>query len=486
MDSKNLREKWSKDFARWFDWIIDEAEVYDYGRYPVKGMGIWMPYGFQIRRRILEIIRDELDSKNHEEVLFPLLIPKDLLKRESEHIKGFEDEVYWVTHGGLEPLDIKLALRPTSETSITYMETYWIKSYRDLPKKYYQIVSMFRYETKATRPMIRLREVTTFKEAHTVHDTFDDVEHQVLEAIEIYKKIFDSLNVPYVISKRPEWDKFPGALYTIAFDTIMPDGRALQIGTVHNLGQNFTKAFNFKIQLRDQSLDFPWQTSYGISDRIVATLIAIHGDDRGLSLPPRIAPVQIAIVPIPSAKDTDKIKEYINEIVELLKKLNIRHKIDNREEMRPGAKFYYWEAKGVPLRFEIGIKEVNSKKVLVLRRDLLEKIEIDFSELSKKLSELLKDIERELGKRAWSYFNSRILRTSNLEKAKKWIENKKGIVELPWNGKDECALKTIEYLDARALGTPYPTALLNKAPNNIKDPICEDRAITWMRYAKTY
>ena len=258
------RERWESNYPRWFDWVLEEAEIYDYGRYPVKGMGVWMPYGFQIRRRVVELIRDALDRRGHEEVLFPLLIPETLLRVEKEHIKGFEDEVYWVTHGGLEPLDIKLALRPTSETSITFMENYWIKSYRQLPKKYYQIVSIFRYETKATRPMIRLREVTTFKEAHTVHDSFEDSERQVLEAIEAYKEIYDSLGIPYLISKRPEWDKFPGALYTIAFDTIMPDGRVLQIGTVHNLGQNFTKVFDFKIQLSDESHDYPWQTSYGI------------------------------------------------------------------------------------------------------------------------------------------------------------------------------------------------------------------------------
>ena len=213
------REKWSREFSRWFDWVLEEAGVYDYGRYPVKGMGVWLPYGFQIRRRVVELIRDVLDSSGHEEVLFPLLIPEHLLRKESEHVRGFEAEVYWVTHGGREPLDVKLALRPTSETSISYMESFWVKSYRDLPRRFYQVVSIFRYETKATRPLIRLREVTTFKEAHTVHDSFEDADRQVEEAIRLYREIFDSLGIPYVISKRPEWDKFAGAVYTVAFDT---------------------------------------------------------------------------------------------------------------------------------------------------------------------------------------------------------------------------------------------------------------------------
>ncbi len=475
------RERWSKDFSRWFDWVIAEAEIYDYGRYPVKGMGIWMPYGFQIRRRTLNIIRELLDSTGHEEVLFPLLIPEDLLKRESEHVKGFEDEVYWVTHGGLEPLDVKLALRPTSETSITYMESLWIKSYKQTPRKFYQIVSIFRYETKATRPMIRLREVTTFKEAHTIHDSFEDVERQVLEAIDVYKKFFDRLGIPYLLSKRPEWDKFPGALYTIAFDTIMPDGRTLQIGTVHNLGQNFTKAFNFKIQLRDQTLDFPWQTSYGISDRVVATLISLHGDDRGLVLPPEIAPIQAIIVPIPSG-DKESVNKYAKRIGEILEKTGIRFKIDNREELRPGAKFYYWELRGVPIRIEVGIKEVNANTVILARRDTLEKIEIRLDKLEEKISELIKDIDRNLKERAKQYLRRRVLRTSDINEAKKWIEERKGVIELPWSGKDECAFKIMELLDVKALGTPYPF----EASSGEKDPICGTSAITWMRYAKTY
>jgi len=232
------REKWSNNFSEWFDWVISEGEFYDYGRYPLKGVGIWLPYGFKLRQAIIDIIRQLLNNTGHEEVLFPMLIPEGLLKKESEHIKGFEEEVYWVTKGGSEDLDVKLSLRPTSEAAITFMESLWIKSYKQLPKKYYQIVSIFRYETKATRPMIRLREVTTFKEAHTIHSTFEDAENQVKEAIEIYKKFFDILGIPYLISQRPEWDKFPGAVKTYAFDTIMPDGKTLQIGTVHHLGQH--------------------------------------------------------------------------------------------------------------------------------------------------------------------------------------------------------------------------------------------------------
>ena len=478
------RDRWLGEYPRWFDWVLEHAEIYDYGRYPVKGMGVWRPYGFQIRRRVLELIRDLHDSRGHEEVLFPLLIPYHLLARESEHIKGFEDEVYWVTHGGLEELDVKLALRPTSETSITFLETYWIQSYKQLPKKYYQIVSIFRYETKATRPMIRLREVTTFKEAHTVHDSFEDAERQVLEAIEIYKEIYDRLGIPYIISRRPEWDKFAGALYTIAFDTVMPDGRALQIGTVHNLGQSFTRAFNFKIQLADETHDHPWQTSYGISDRIIATVISIHGDDRGTVLVPEIAPIQIVIVPIPSGEEEERrrVEREAVRLAEELREAGFRVRVDDREEMRPGAKFYYWEARGVPVRIELGPREVEEGFVTVARRDTLEKVTIPRGELIDSLRRLMNEIYENLKERAWKFLRERILRTDNLESAREWIAGRRGVVELPWCGGDECAAELEKELDAKSLGTPWP----REGAEGYRCPVCGRESITWMRYSKTY
>jgi prolyl-tRNA synthetase len=478
------RERWQSEYPRWFDWVIREAEVYDYGRYPVKGMGVWMPYGFQIRRRVIELIRRLLDETGHEEVLFPLLIPEHLLRRESEHIRGFEEEVYWVTRGGGEELDVKLALRPTSETSITYMESLWIQSYRQLPRKFYQIVSIFRYETKATRPMIRLREVTTFKEAHTVHDSFEDAERQVLEAIEVYKKFFDSLGIPYLVSRRPEWDKFAGALYTIAFDTVMPDGRVLQIGTVHNLGQNFTKAFDFKIQLSDETHDFPWQTSYGISDRVIATLISIHGDDRGLVLLPSIAPIQVIVVPIPAGTEEEKreVQEYLSKVKEKLEEAGVRYRVDDREDVRPGAKYYYWELRGVPIRLEVGLKEARESTVTIARRDTLEKTQAKLEELPNVLKKLFYEIEKNLRARAWEYLKGRIKRTRSIEEAKEWIEARVGVVELPWCGREECATALETQLDARALGYPWP----REPADGEKCPICGGEAVTWMRYAKTY
>ncbi|MEM2012487.1 MAG: proline--tRNA ligase, partial [Metallosphaera sp.] len=368
---KISREKWSSNFSEWFDWVISQAEIYDYGRYPVKGSGVWMPYGFKIRQNVTTLIRKLLDETGHEEVLFPLLIPETLLKKEAEHIKGFEKEVFWVTHGGEDELEERFALRPTSEVAITLMESLWIKGYSQLPRKFYQIVSVFRYETKATRPMIRVRELSTFKEAHTVHETFEDAARQVDEAVEIYSKFFDILGIPYLISRRPEWDKFAGAEYTIALDTIMPDGRALQIGTAHHLGQHFTKAMDYKVQRADGSHVHPHQTSYGISDRVIATVISINGDDHGPILPPVVAPIEGVIIPIPgkSEEDTEKINKYAMEVESVLKNSGIRVALDASEDKTPGEKYYIWELKGVPIRIEIGPRELNSGTAFLKRRD---------------------------------------------------------------------------------------------------------------------
>ncbi|MFZ8792367.1 MAG: proline--tRNA ligase, partial [Acidilobaceae archaeon] len=458
--------------------------VYDYGRYPVKGMGVWMPYGFQIRRRVLELIRELHDRRGHEEVLFPLLVPETLLRKESEHIRGFEDEVYWVTHGGLEPLDVKLALRPTSETNITYYETLWIKSYKQLPKKYYQIVSVFRYETKATRAMIRLREVTTFKEAHTVHDSFEDSERQVLEAIEIYRELFDNLGIPYVISRRPEWDKFAGALYTIAFDTVMPDGRVLQIGTAHNLGQNFTRAFDFKIQLQDGSLDYPWQTSYGVSDRVIATIIAVHGDDRGLVLPPHIAPIQVVVIPIPVGSEEEKrlVLEEARSISRVLEERGFRVRVDEREELRPGAKYYYWEARGVPARVDVGLEEVKTGVLTVVRRDTLDRYKVAREELPSFIAKLFNDITVNIKRRAWDYLLSSIRRVTSIDEAREWAGEKRGILEMPWCSREECARRVEEELEVKTLGVVWPF----EEARGLACPICGRPAVTWVRYAKTY
>ncbi|MEM2511568.1 MAG: proline--tRNA ligase [Ignisphaera sp.] len=450
-----------ENFSEWFDWIITNAEIYDYGRYPVKGMGIWLPYGFKIRYHVVELIRKLLDSTNHEEILMPILIPDIVFKKESEHVRGFEDEVLWVTHGGKEELDVKLALRPTSETSISYMESFWVKTYRQLPKKYYQVVSIFRYETKMTKPMIRVREVTTFKEAHTVHEDFEDAERQVIEAIDVYRKFFDTLGIPYIISRRPQWDKFAGAIYTIAFDTLYPDGKTVQIGTVHNLGQTFTTVFDVKIQKKDESIDYAWQTSYGISERVIASIIALHSDDKGLMLPPIVAPYQVVIVPI-QHQEQDKyqrVLEYSKNVANIIIRKGLRIHVDARDHLRPSEKYFEWELKGVPIRIEIGYREYLNGSATIFRRDTLTKKTIPLNSLVEEIDRILGEIQKNLAERAWKSFKDNIRIAKDFNEALDLV--RKGyIVFSPWCGYENCVrskLDGVEGIDP--LGELLPISL---------------------------
>lgn len=480
-----------ENFSEWFDWIIAEAEIYDYGRYPVKGMGIWLPYGFKIRYYVIELIRRLLDSTGHEEILMPILIPETIFRKESEHVRGFEGEVLWVTHGGREELDVKLVLRPTSETSISFMESFWIKSYRQLPKKYYQIVSIFRYETKMTRPMIRVREVTTFKEAHTVHEYFEDAERQVIEAIDIYRKFFDTLGIPYIISRRPQWDKFAGALYTIAFDTLYPDGKAVQIGTVHNLGQTFTKVFDVKFQRRDEYIDYAWQTSYGISERVIASIIAFHSDEKGLILSPIIAPYQIVVIPIqhPEREKHQKVVEYSKNVADTLIKKGYRVHLDVREDLKPSEKFFEWELKGVPIRIEVGYREYTSNSVTMFRRDTLTRKVIQIDSLVDEVGKTLEEIYNNLTEKVWKWFKEHIVVVENFEEACEHV--KKGNIALvPWCGYEHCVkmkIESVEGIDALGELLPISQKILGVPQLSGKScGFCGREASKFMAIAKKY
>ena len=450
------RKIWSEQFTEWFSEMLLKAEIADF-RYPLKGWGVWMPYGFKLRKHILDIMRRLLDETGHQEVLFPLLIPEDLLAKEAVHIKSFFEECFWVTRGGSTEFDVKYALRPTSETAITPMVKLWVRSHADLQLKLYQVVSVFRYETKATRPLIRVREVTTFKEAHTFHRSYEDAARQVEEGVEIYKKFFDEICVPYQISQRPEWDKFAGAVYTYAFDTISPDGRSLQIGTVHHLGTNFTKAFDFTYETREGKREYPHSTSYGISERVVAAVMMVHGDDRGLVLPPNIAPIQVIVIPIPYKGVEEVVNEEAKKIVEELKAASIRAEADLREDVTPGSKYYDWEIKGVPIRVEVGPRDVERKEITLVRRDTLERTVIPRDKLVDGVKELMEKLQNDLRERAWKWLREHVHRTDSIEEARKLIDNRQGVVEVMWCGEEECGFRIEEGISGRVLGMPIDT-----------------------------
>ncbi|MDD1717866.1 MAG: proline--tRNA ligase [Methanoregulaceae archaeon] len=421
------------EFSAWYNEVLWQGEIMDV-RYPVKGLYVWYPHGFAIRKLVYGELRGLLDP-DHQETLFPLLIPEQEFMKEAEHIKGFEDEVYWVTRGGTATLDVPLALRPTSETAIYPMYALWVRSHADLPIRLYQIVNTFRYETKHTRPLIRLREITSFKEAHTVHASWEEAEVQVNRAIALYQEFYDRLGIPVVVSKRPEWDKFPGADYTLAVDTIMPDGKTLQIGTVHHLGDHFSRTFQICFEDPDGNRKYAYQTCYGISERSIAALISLHGDDRGLVLPPAYAPVQVVVVPIPIGKRKAEVMQAAEEVAKELKNAGFRVKLDARE-IRPGAKYYHWEMRGVPLRLEVGPRDVDAGHVVSVTRVGV-KAFIPRKDLVSGVKEAFELFSCELSRKAAGMLSDRLRQAANLDEVKSVVHQ--GVAVVSWCGERGCA-----------------------------------------------
>ncbi|MEM4675763.1 MAG: aminoacyl--tRNA ligase-related protein, partial [Nitrososphaerota archaeon] len=354
------------NFSSWFDELIFQARIVD-SRFPVKGFIVYLENGMFILEMIRRRLEELLVETGHKTMMFPLVTTDELFAKEAEHIKGFLSEVFVIEKAGNKPLEKKLIIRPTSETIMYPMFKLWIRSHADLPFKVHQTVHVYRYETKATRPLYRAREFP-WNEAHTAHATAADAEEQVREAIEIYSKVLKELGISYLLLKRPDFDKFAGAKYSIAFDAWNPDGRVNQVATVHNLGRNFSKVFEIEFEQKDGSRALVYQLCYGFGlSRVLAAVIAQHGDDRGCVFPPSIAPVQVVIVPIPFKGYEELITSYCKKIHERLKRI-YRCVLDDREDVTPGEKFYHWEMLGVPVRVEIGPKEVSSSKVTLFRR----------------------------------------------------------------------------------------------------------------------
>ena len=364
--------------------------------------------------------------------------------------------MYWVTHGGTTPLDVKLALRPTSETAIYPMYALWVRSHADLPIKYYQIVNTFRYETKQTRPLIRLREITSFKEAHTVHATWDEAEAQVEEAIRLYREFYNGLCIPTLVSKRPDWDKFPGADYTIAVDAIMPNGKTLQIGTVHHLGDHFSRTFNITYEDKNGEQKFAQQTCYGISERSIAALISIHGDDKGLILPPAVATLQAVIVPITIGKRHEDVMAAANKLCADLTSAGFRVKLDSRD-MRPGAKYYWWELRGVPLRLELGPRDLDAGKVMAVMRTGQKK-SIELASIVDGITGIFSEITEAVRERAEKHTESHLCSVTSLADLNAALD-RGNVAVVTWCQHRECGDAIETRTNASILGTDVRSVL---------------------------
>lgn len=436
-----------ENFNDWYNEIVEKANLSD-KRYPVKGMNVWTPYGWKIMRMIDTYIRQELDATDHEEVCFPLMIPETEFKKEKDHIKGFDSEVYWVTHAGLNKLDVRLIVRPTSETAMYPMFSLWIRSHQDLPLKVYQIVNTFRYETKQTRAFIRVREIHFF-ESHTCHDTEEDAQRQIDEDVEILSKIAKRLCLPYTLLVRTDWDKFPGAYYTVGIDTVMPNGRTLQIGSIHHYRTNFSEPYNITYEDENGEHKYVHQTTYGMSERLLGAVIGVHADDKGLVMPPDIASFQVVIIPILSKNNTELVTKESKILYEVLTAAGLRVKLDDRDA-RPGSKYYDWEIKGVPLRLELGGRDIENNVVTFVRRDTGEKGTIDAATVAEGTKLMLRVIADSMYAKAKEIQESHMQDIDSMENIP---EDK--ILRFGWCGCPECGHAFEDKFDIKILGHAY-------------------------------
>jgi prolyl-tRNA synthetase len=440
-------------FSEWYIQVVLNTGLADYA--PVKGCIVHRPYGYSIWESIRSILDKRFKETGHQNGFLPVLIPESLLAREEKHFEGFNPEVFWVTKAGNNELSEKLALRPTSETLAYPMFSKWITSYRDLPMKINYWNSALRAEIKGTKPFVRTSEFL-WQEGHTVHATENEAEQEVMLILEIYRELIeDYLAIPSIRGFKSDKEKFVGAKYTMTLEGLMADGRALQMGTSHHLGQNFSKPFEIKYLGGDSEQHLAWQTSWGISWRLIGALIMVHGDDKGLVLPPRIAPIQVVIVPIFRDEDAELVILKTNEIAYDLRKSDIRVHVDDRKEYTAGWKFNEWEIKGVPLRINVGPRDIEKDQAELVRRDISEKSFVKRVNLSESVISILMQIQNNLLFRAKRQLEENTTETANYDTLKSVLEMKGGFISAGWCGEQECESKIKEETGADIRVIPF-------------------------------
>lgn len=423
----------AQDFSQWYVDVVLKAELADYA--PVKGCIVFRPYGYAIWERIQAELDRRFKETGHVNAYFPLFVPESFFRREAEHVAGFSPQVAWVTRGGDEDLAERLAVRPTSETVIGVMYSKWIQSYRDLPVLINQWCNVVRWE-KATRPFIRTTEFL-WQEGHTCHRTAEEAEEEARRMLEVYRSfVEDYLAIPVIPGEKSAGEKFAGAVRTYTIEGLMGDCRALQCATSHFLGQNFARSFDIKFLDEDGQLKYVWQTSWGISTRIVGALIMVHGDDRGLVLPPTVAPYQVVIVPI-VGRDTEQVLAASREVADRLRQ-RFRVRLDDRPEYSPGWKFNDWEMRGVPLRLEVGPRDLAARQVTAARRDTAERTAVPMERLEEGVAELLEEVHRGLYRKALQFREANTHRVHDFGTFKSIMEGPRGFIRALWCEKPEC------------------------------------------------
>ncbi|MBO4290657.1 MAG: proline--tRNA ligase [Lachnospiraceae bacterium] len=436
------------DFAQWYTDVVKKAELIDYTS--VKGCMVIKPAGYAI----WELIQKQLDARfketGVENVYLPMFIPESLLQKEKDHVEGFAPEVAWVTHGGLQPLQERMCVRPTSETLFCDFYKNDVHSYRDLPKVYNQWCSVVRWE-KETRPFLRSREFL-WQEGHTVHATAEEAQERTIQMLNLYAQFCEEvLAIPVIKGQKTEKEKFAGAVATYTIEALMHDGKALQSGTSHNFGDGFAKAFGIQFTDKDNTLKYVNQTSWGMTTRLIGALIMVHGDNEGLVLPPRVAPIQVCIIPIQQKKEG--VMEKASELKEMLSG-KFRVKLDDTEKT-PGFKFAEAEMRGYPIRVEIGPKDIEVGKCVICRRDTREKIEVALSDLEAKVEELMDTIQREMLERARTHRDHHTYVATTMEEFERMFTEKSGFVKAMWCGNRECEDLIKEKLSVTSRCMPF-------------------------------
>jgi prolyl-tRNA synthetase len=425
----------SDDFSRWYTEVVRKAQLADYS--PVRGSMVIRPYGYSLWENMQQRLDRRIKATGHQNAYFPLLIPESLLQLEAEHVEGFAPECAWVTHGGREKLEERYAVRPTSEAIICYMYARWIESYRDLPVLLNQWCNVMRWE-KVTRLFLRTTEFL-WQEGHTAHATEPEARAEVLRMLDVYRDFAETeLAIPVYAGQKSDAERFAGAYETYTVEALMKDGKALQAGTSHHLGQHFAKVFDVTYQDEQGKRQHVWQTSWGATTRLIGALVMVHGDDQGLRLPPNVAPVQAVIVPI-WRKDADRaqVRAFVDRVREALGE-RVRLHVDDRDQYSPGWKYNEYEMRGVPLRLEIGPRDVANQSVMTVRRDTRGKEPVPLAALAERVPELLADIQASLFRQALEFRDANtVLAASKADVLAHFAADRRGFVAMPWDGSAE-------------------------------------------------
>jgi len=440
-----------EDYSRWYTDVVTKAELADYA--PVRGCMIIRPYGYALWENVQKTLDAKFKATGHKNAYFPLFIPQSFLAKEEEHVEGFAPQLAVVTHGGGKVLEEPLIVRPTSETIINAMFAKWIRSWRDLPLLINQWCNVVRWELR-TRLFLRTLEFL-WQEGHTAHATAEEAEEEARRMLEVYREFAEEeMAIPVIVGRKSEAEKFAGAVHTYTIEAMMQDRRALQAGTSHFLGQNFAKAFEITYQTKDNRLEYVWQTSWGLSTRVIGAIIMVHGDDQGLILPPRLAPIEVVIVPIWRSDEQEaQVRKAVERVKDELR--GVRYEFDDRETYTPGWKFNEWEQKGVPLRIEIGPREVEKEQVVLVRRDTGEKSITPLEGLKERIEASLVEIQKNLYSKALTFREENSYQVDDYEEFKRILEGPGGFLGAHWCGSAECEAQIKEETKATIRAIPF-------------------------------